>query len=175
MGIAYILALRRRKYRIAASMWISAVSAMSTVFLAAELLKVLVGELRPDYYSRHRLWKSGGVSDRFIISAAKSFPSGHAATAFCGSTFNVLLLHKFARFSGNRPWMRLLAHVFLLFFSVGVGIQRVQTHKHFVHDVAFGAAIGILCATIHHKLMCISLSEDEKLCAKHADAICVQG
>jgi len=77
----------------------------------AQLLKWTVRETRPD-----------GSNDR-------SFPSGHAATAFAAAT-------SIMRRRGADEGVPAMA---LAGFT---GLARVQADKHYWHDVAAGAAIG---------------------------------
>jgi membrane-associated phospholipid phosphatase len=59
----------------------------------------------------------------------RSFPSGHASLSFAAAA----TLHKRLGWQVGIP-----AHLVAAF----VGVARVEAHKHFVHDVLVGAAIG---------------------------------
>ncbi|MBN2201013.1 phosphatase PAP2 family protein [bacterium] len=58
-----------------------------------------------------------------------SFPSGHTSISFCSAEF----------FRKRYGW-RVGAPAYAA--SVFVGVSRVQARKHWIHDVAAGAAIG---------------------------------
>lgn len=68
----------------------------------------------------------------------RSFPSGHTAAAFMGSSF----IHQRYGFRYAIP-----AYIGAIF----VGYSRVQAHKHYGEDVMAGAAIGIMSSLIFTK------------------------
>eukprot|EP00866_Antonospora_locustae_P000331 jgi/Antlo1/331/1657 len=125
--------------------------------LVSEIIKLVVGECRPDYYSRHCGINPLNNCDRHILSdGMKSFPSGHTAIAFCSATFAVLLVHSALCACLHRPWRILLSYVLgALLFGIAffVGLLRIWTNKHFVHDVAAGALIGVVVGAANHMLM----------------------
>jgi membrane-associated phospholipid phosphatase len=79
--------------------------------LTAELLKRSIHETRPNRADN------------------KSFPSGHAASAFAGATF----MH--ARYG----WRRAIIPYALAGF---VGFSRIHSEWHYAHDIAAGAALA---------------------------------
>ncbi len=79
-------------------------------------LKSAVSERRPD-----------GSDNR-------SFPSGHATIAFAGAT----VLHK--EFGRTSPWISVAGYAVATFTAA----DRVLRDRHHWHDVAAGAAIGVL-------------------------------
>jgi undecaprenyl-diphosphatase len=85
--------------------------------LAVETLKRVVGRTRPDGEQRR---------------SNASFPSSHAANAFA-------LAAVFARRRKRLAW------AFWLLAAL-VGFSRIYLNRHFLSDVAAGAAIGIACA-----------------------------
>jgi undecaprenyl-diphosphatase len=79
-----------------------------------------------------------------------SFPSGHAAGAFCYATFIAVFLWKTRK--GPMP---IVASAVLLFLAFGVALSRVALGVHFPGDVSAGAIIGAtsgaLGANLHLK------------------------
>lgn len=65
----------------------------------------------------------------------RSFPSGHTAAAFMGSSF----IHKRYGFCYAIP-----AYIGAIF----VGYSRVQANKHYGEDVMAGAAIGVMSSLV---------------------------
>lgn len=96
---------------------LTARTAMSFVVSAGTtyILKNSVSERRPDR------------SDR------RSFPSGHATIAFSGAT---VLHHEFGRVS---PWISVGGYT----VAALTAADRVRRDRHYWHDVAAGAAIGV--------------------------------
>lgn len=66
-------------------------------------------------------------------SAHNSFPSGHTATAFMTAT----MLHK--EYEGRSPWFSIGGYA----LATLTGVSRVLNNRHWLTDVAAGAAIGI--------------------------------
>ncbi len=66
-------------------------------------------------------------------SASNSFPSGHTATAFMTAT----MLHM--EYEGRSPWLSIGGYT----LAALTGVSRVLNNRHWVTDVAAGAAIGI--------------------------------
>ena len=66
-------------------------------------------------------------------SAHNSFPSGHTATAFMTAT----MLHK--EYEGRSPWFSIGGYA----LATLTGVSRVLNNRHWITDVAAGAAIGI--------------------------------
>jgi membrane-associated phospholipid phosphatase len=59
-----------------------------------------------------------------------SFPSGHAAVSFASAT----VLHRQFGWKAGVPAFALATYI---------GASRIQSKRHYLSDVAFGAAIGI--------------------------------
>ncbi|KAL0265553.1 UNVERIFIED_CONTAM: hypothetical protein PYX00_011265 [Menopon gallinae] len=77
--------------RALAATMVSFWASQCTASLVSEVLKVSVGECRPDYYSRRRSADLRKARDRqFLANGMKSFPSGHTAVAFSSATFTSL-------------------------------------------------------------------------------------
>ena len=99
---------------------VDVVAAMAVSAGVTYTLKEAVHEWRPDDSDRH------------------SFPSGHAAMAFSGAA---LLHHQYGHLS---PWVTVSGYA----YALGVAVERVCSERHYVHDVAAGAAIGYLSAEL---------------------------
>jgi undecaprenyl-diphosphatase len=67
-----------------------------------------------------------------------SFPSGHAAGAFCYATFVIVVLWKTRR--GPLP---IAASGILFFLACGVALSRIALGVHFPGDITAGAIIGV--------------------------------
>lgn len=122
----------------------------------SELIKVIVGERRPDYYSRYA---TANMERSVRVSSSKSFPSGHTASAFCCSVFTSLFVLTFFYARARSMWSRLLSLFFcalLTVISLAVGASRVTSNKHFLHDVIAGGVLGTLNAALFH---CIMMAE----------------
>ena len=90
----------------------------------AKLIKENVSELRPDW---------GGY---------KSFPSGHTTVAFIGAT----VLSK--EFKENYPYLSVAGYT----TAALTGLSRVANNRHWMHDVLFGAGLGILATELSYAL-----------------------
>lgn len=81
-------------------------------------------------FARDRPYKNDGAYDFDFVSAGQtSFPSGHTARAFAFIT----------------PWVMYYPNTFtyaLLALPAGTAIARIAEGKHWLSDVAAGAAIG---------------------------------
>ncbi|KAG0065338.1 hypothetical protein BGZ89_008403 [Linnemannia elongata] len=140
---------------------------LTTIF--TQVMKVTVGKHRPDFLARCepmlngapltqdrplQLWTVDVCSqtDKHILKdGMRSFPSGHASTAFAGLVYLAL-------------WMSGKMHVFdrkgyslkpvLLFMpivaAILVAISRIQDYRHSGTDVTWGAIIGIIFAVFSY-------------------------
>ena len=128
IGVFWLLRRRERM--------LAALTAFIAAF-AAWLVNQGIGEL----FFRPRPFAVNAAVLLLINKSAleKSFPSDHAAAAFALA---------FAVFMVNRRWgWTLLAMAAL------ISIARVYAGVHYPSDVLAGAAIGILCAYIIHRLV----------------------
>ena len=66
-------------------------------------------------------------------SANNSFPSGHTATAFMSAT----MLYK--EYGWRSPWFSIGGYT----IAAATGVSRILNNKHWMTDIAAGAAIGI--------------------------------
>ncbi len=108
--------------------------------LAANLLKLIAGRRRPISLNEETVEKiSDSWAGWFVAFQGQfdymyqAFPSGHTATAVGLAIGLSWLLPRGAYF----------------FFSLAAlaGLQRIVSQAHWPSDVAFGAAIGLLCAS----------------------------
>jgi membrane-associated phospholipid phosphatase len=146
--------------------------AHGTTHLATESLKLYVGYLRPVFYQYcvpgDDYQECTGTSSE-VADVRKSFPSGHASTAFCGLTILSLYLHNRFGVPSVRALQKLPVDeatntmrwkvVYLVktpfyyrcisFFSMAplalalfIAASRVVDNKHFPADVIGGAILG---------------------------------
>lgn len=87
-------------------------------------LKHTVDERRPDGRDTH------------------SFPSGHSSLAFVGA---IILDREFGHLS---PWISVGGYT----VATGTQMLRLRHHAHYVHDVAMGAAVGVLSTNLAYFL-----------------------
>ncbi|KAJ1342701.1 hypothetical protein BSLG_002798 [Batrachochytrium salamandrivorans] len=145
---------------------------LTTLF--TDTLKIWYGRLRPDFVARC-LWSTatnGCTGNPHIIDEGRrSFPSGHASSAFAGLFYFSLWLawltgsiftltnttcrhspfiHNI-RIFGAWVNVRLTAigailPISALFLATYISVTRIQQRVHHPSDVVFGAAIGIVFA-----------------------------
>lgn len=122
---AAVAALGGGRGRRAACQGVLAIAVTSAV--TNLLLKPLAGRQRPARSGRRRVQDSRRVRQ----PASRSFPSGHAASAFA-----------FATATGQAaPHLRLPLYL----AAATVAYSRVHTGVHYQSDVAAGALVGSLC------------------------------
>lgn len=106
--------------------------------LAVDIVKLCVDRARPraiDIATQASAFATFGlVPTAGGHSDANSFPSGHAAVGF----------GLFAALAWNYPRGRWL----FLLLAVSAALQRVATSAHYPSDVCFGAAFGLVGATL---------------------------
>ncbi len=98
-----------------------------------KLLKGNVKELRPDG------------------SARNSFPSGHTTAAFAGAS----ILAK--EYKDKYAWISILGYA----ASSVTGISRIMNHRHWLHDVFFGAGLGMLSTEFSYALTDVIFNKKE--------------
>lgn len=96
--------------------------------LAVETLKHLTHRVRPRDGEGARAWEGPSVDP-----AHRSFPSGHAATAFALAT-------ALSASAGDRPAVAVPAYA----AATLTALSRVHDDKHWISDVFVGAALGTL-------------------------------
>ena len=111
------------KHKLFDRLMIDGIAAVGTT-AAVLFFKSICSETRPD-----------GSDDR-------SFPSNHAATAFCAAE---LLREEYREVS---PWYGIAGYT----VAAATGYLRLYNNKHWFGDVIAGAAIGIASARIANKL-----------------------
>ncbi|KAI9216547.1 phosphatidic acid phosphatase type 2/haloperoxidase [Blastocladiella britannica] len=127
--------------------------------LAAEVLKNVVGRLRPDFLAR-----CNAVIDPFtklpactgdphtVMLGRQSFPSSHSVEALAGWGFLVLFLSgTLSSRSRSNPW------VVCLLMSLGVlplvvSISRITDNRHHTEDVLGGGLIGLAAAVFWYRV-----------------------
>ena len=106
--------------------------ALAMTYAAKNAMKALFPKARPYAYG------GGELSAELREEAWESFPSGHAALAFCAATSFAVLSLELAPESPATPW--LVAGGYGL--AAGAGALRVLSGEHFAGDVLAGAALG---------------------------------
>ena len=106
--------------------------ALAMTYAAKNAMKALFPKARPYAYG------GGELSAELREEAWESFPSGHAALAFCAATSFAVLSLELAPENPATPW--LVAGGYGL--AAGAGALRVLAGEHFAGDVLAGAALG---------------------------------
>lgn len=106
--------------------------AMALTFASKELLKKAFPRSRPYSY------RASTLEGELLDEAEESFPSGHAALAFCAATSLATLAIEYAADKKATPW--LIAGGYSL--AIGTSALRVASGCHYVSDVAAGAILG---------------------------------
>jgi diacylglycerol diphosphate phosphatase/phosphatidate phosphatase len=148
---------------------------VGTSTLVTQVLKVTVGRMRPDFvarclglaigetvplvgWSEFRALVAAGcdasAAHRVVDEGLRSFPSGHASTAFSLATTSALLI--VGTGVGGRM-MRVVGPA-VTGFVAGVplilallcAVSRVVDFRHFPSDVITGCAIGLFSAVLTH-------------------------
>jgi membrane-associated phospholipid phosphatase len=101
-------------------------------YAAKNGLKRAFPKARP--YERYATELTGGLYE----DSGESFPSGHAALAFCAATSFAVLSGSLIPDRPERPW--LVGGGYAL--AVGVAALRVGAGEHYLTDVAAGALLG---------------------------------
>jgi len=116
--------------------------AVATQAVLVWAVKLMVGRVRP--------WIALGLPAPVGAPSDGSFPSGHAAGAFCVAVFVAAALPVGWRESTGRAWA---VRVAILTVAALIALSRVYLGAHFPSDVAagalVGAAIGGVAASLH--------------------------
>jgi membrane-associated phospholipid phosphatase len=119
--------------------------ALAWTYAAKNCLKYVFPKARPYVYH------SGNLSEELQDEAYESFPSGHAALAFCAATSFAVLAFDLSPNSPATPWLVAGGYV----VAATAATLRVAAGEHFVGDVAAGAllgsAIGYIATSLHMK------------------------
>lgn len=131
-----------------------------------DLLKVWIGELRPDFFSRCAYSEDSEIckpffhNPRLMEDGRKSFPSGHSSTSFAGLGFLSLWIAgrngAYAiggdglRAAGplQSRLLRCAVASVWLFVALWVAISRIEDHRHHPRDVIAGGLIGFVSAVV---------------------------
>jgi len=98
---------------------------------------------------------SASIHERSYSEARKSFFSGHASSSFFAMTYlnkRVRTAMRQRMSSGEYRSWRWLPPTVLFGWSGYVGLTRIRCYKHYLSDVAVGAAAGALLAELFYRL-----------------------
>ncbi|XP_046549696.1 phospholipid phosphatase 1-like [Haliotis rubra] len=130
-------------------------------YLTTEVVKLVVGRLRPHFFDVCKPdfskincstgyivdYVCQGTNDALIIDAKKSFPSGHSSFIAFAMTYIIM----YVQLRLGRKNCRLLRA--LLQFGAALGgvyvcVSRISDYKHHWSDVLGGAVLGILTSAL---------------------------
>ncbi|XP_063830526.1 putative phosphatidate phosphatase [Ostrinia nubilalis] len=122
--------------------------------MVVQLLKILVGEPRPDFFDTCNPQEAGTCTGSEYVSSYtclkthwlsqsdKSFPSGHTSLALHTGFFIAYYLHQRTK-RLVRSRAILCAQVLSIVSAVYCAISRITDHRHHWWDVLAGAALGV--------------------------------
>ena len=108
-------------------------------FLKTHLSQFIVAELVTLSGTYILKWS---VNARRPSGGPRSFPSGHTAYAFAGSTYLFHIL------KDDHPFWAHMSFV----PAIATGILRISNNRHWPSDVLFGAGLGMLVPTLFYQL-----------------------
>lgn len=108
-----------------------AVESWAFTGILSGVIKLVAGRSRPFTDDGPRRWGFVGMHPR----ERRSFPSGHAASAFSLAT-TVAKRH-------DDWWVQVPAYT----LAAGAGLQRIDSDVHWASDVLFGAVLGVAVST----------------------------
>lgn len=122
--------------------------------IATDILKVWIGNPRPDFLERCKP-VSGTPKDVFVgievcssplgldrlADGMKSTPLGHSSIAFAGMFYLYRWLGADARLA--KSWFVLLAKAVPLMLAAYIAFSRTQDYRHHFKDVFLGLALGV--------------------------------
>ena len=133
--------------------------ALTVTVQLTNIIKLLVGELRPDFLARCDVDPT--ILDRVvcrgvpqsIAEGRKSFPSGHTSSCFAGLGYaGFFLAGQLGLFDGTGYVYKFIVSG-LPFCGAGfVGITRIMDYRHHWHDVLAGALLGIVIAYLSYRM-----------------------
>ena len=137
--------------------------------VVTEVVKASFGRLRPNFrerwlraacvgaVERPQALDCAGVDDGFaldrgdVLEGMRSFPSGHASSAFAMASFATLTIGSNWIWGDNAPdWGPPLATVATGLILGGAGFiaaSRVEDHQHHLEDIVVGAGVGATVGT----------------------------
>ena len=121
--------------------------------IVANVLKIQVGRPRPDFFSvlgtnaTSEAMCPKEVPKKDFNEEFKSFPSGHSASAMCGTLFFILFLNTVIK--SNQFWEKTLVFS-LLIYPVIIGSTRITQHRHHPDDVIMGLFIGFIFPVLYY-------------------------
>lgn len=152
--VSLLFSIEKRTSRAIFVTLTSFLASQSTSSLLSNILKLLFGEYRPDYYSRCKFVQENSENKNFILlNGIKSFPSGHTADAFSASVFTTCFIYGIVYSDADSFWKKTTYGVlsaFLIITAPLVGVERVLHNKHFIHDVFAGSLIGIFSGLVFY-------------------------
>ena len=109
--------------------------------ILTDIIKLLVDRVRPravDFVSHSSVWDSFNESVVATITGSRSninsFPSGHSAIA--------------AGFAAALAWKYPRGRIYFAIFAAMAASQRIVSSAHFPSDACFGAALGLVGASL---------------------------
>jgi len=156
---------RNERYWVMLRLFLSFAVCIAISFFFTECMKLLTGELRPDFgdrclgsssippgsYASTVIADNNGCSDTGlnVNQGRKSFVSGHASIGFAVCIFSLLYFLDRSQVAARRNLLLLQQILFLILFipialSIYICITRVTDNKHATTDVVGGAALGAL-------------------------------
>ncbi|WLF77153.1 hypothetical protein PVL30_000862 [Lodderomyces elongisporus] len=164
------------KYHLAQKSILALLFSVSSVSVLTDILKVWIGNHRPDFIVRcgpkkgtptNRMVNVAEVctaplGEAYLADGMKSTPSGHSSMAFAGLFFLSLwvigqwkLLSRKA--SGRSQWHKgesTIANVIVAclptLLATYIGLSRTQDYRHHFFDVGFGTFLGVLFASLSY-------------------------
>lgn len=119
--------------------------------IIVNIIKIQVGRPRPDFFSVLGPTANADVDlppdlpAKKFYEQFKSFPSGHSASASCGSVFFVLFLQ--CGQISNQVWVFVIICTIMI-YPIAIGCTRITQHRHHPDDVIMGLFIGFLVSAI---------------------------
>lgn len=148
--------------------------AFGFTLVATEALKNYVGYLRPIFFALCKPSADYSECEGDNNSGRKSFPSGHASTAFCGLSLLTFYIHErygvpsrsvkivqaagdsFAlEYTDGPPRMARIISILALApmaLAAFIAASRVVDNKHFPADIIGGAVLGTAISSFSHSL-----------------------
>lgn len=135
--------------------------------IIVSILKNILGLPRPDMLKRcmprsfslapigslSNVSICGNIDIAMINDGFRSFPSGHASTSFCSSTFTFFIFAtRNSIFEKRYPSYKIVLGLLPFIISLFVSATRFSDNRHFLIDLFFGAKIGILSSFIGYHL-----------------------